>query len=248
VTFTATEGAVLDEWAFGSLTWTHGGEYSVRSPIAVRPVSFSAPAEVDGNADSSGNGSVAVPVSFGYSGDYSATVSGLVAGLSASSNITGPLGNLDIWCIDLPANTHFRAALFDEDTSSPGADDLDLRVFLAATDCATFDLVALLGSSGGPTSNEVVDVPNGPAGGYVVVVDYFSAANGTDTDYRVWFQPVFGDEGNTAVTAPPAAVIGTSGTVTVDYSGLVPTRNLGVLKHEDSSGEIARTILDIDAR
>ena len=247
VTFTATEGAVLDEWAFGSLTWTHGGEYSVRSPIAVRPVSFSAPAEVDGNADAAGNGSVAVPIQFGYSGDYNASVSGLAPGFFGGGNITGPQGNLEIWCADLPATTHFRAALFDEDTSTPGADDLDLRLFVAS-DCATFGGLAFVGGSGGPTSNEVIDLPNGPAGAYILVVDYFSADNGTDTDYRVWFQPVFGDEGNTAVTAPPAAVIGTSGTVTVDYSGLVPTRNLGVLKHEDGSGEIARTILDIDAR
>ena len=147
----------------------------------------------------------------------------------------------------MPATTHFRAALFDEDTSSPGLDDLDLRLFVAS-DCATFGGLTFVGGSGGPTSNEVIDLPDGPAGAYIVVVDYFSAANGTDTDYTVWFQPVFGDEGNTAVTAPPAAVIGTSGTVTVDYSGLVPTRNLGVLRHEDGSGEIARTILDIDAR
>ena len=70
----------------------------------------------------------------------------------------------------------------------------------------------------------------------------------TDTDYNLWFQPVLGDEGNTTVTAPGAAVLGSSDVVTVDYTGLAPTRNLGVLHHADGSGEIARTILDIDAR
>ncbi len=249
VTFTVTGGATLDEWAFGSLTWADDdGNYSVYSPIAVRPTAFSAPGEVDGVADGSGDGSVDVPVIFGYEGDYSASVSGILDSIATPvTNITGPQGNLDIWCWDLPAMTHFRAATFDEDTSDPGADDIDLRLFLAATDCATFDIVQI-GASGGATSEEVIDIANAPAGGYVVVVDYFSASNGTDTDYKLWFQPVFGDEGNTSVTAPASAVLGAEGTVTVDYTGLAPTRNLGVLHHMDGSGEIGRTILDIDAR
>jgi len=44
VTTTYLSGA-LDLWRFGSLTWT-GSDHSVRSPIAVRPTSISAPAEV----------------------------------------------------------------------------------------------------------------------------------------------------------------------------------------------------------
>ena len=147
----------------------------------------------------------------------------------------------------MPANTHFRATLFDEDTSDPGADDLDLRLFLAATDCATFD-IAQIGGSGGATSEEAIDISNGPAGGYVVVVDYFSASNGTDSNYNLWFQPVFGDEGNTVVTAPAAATLGSADTVTVDYNGLGADRYLGVLHHADADGEISRTILDVDAR
>ncbi len=49
VTFTVTGAATLDEWAFGSLTWTDDdSNYSVRSPIAVRPTAFSAPANAEG--------------------------------------------------------------------------------------------------------------------------------------------------------------------------------------------------------
>lgn len=247
VTFSTNEDAIFDEWTFGSLTWS-GGPYTVRSPIAVRPISIITEDEVDGAADAAGDGSVDVPVTFGYSGDYTASVSGLAASLSASGNLTGPQGNYTGYCVDLPANTHFRAAMFDEDTSDPGADDLDISVYLALPDCATGPLVALLGSSGGPTSEEVVDVPNGPAGAYVVFIDYYDSSNGTDTDFTIWYQPVFGDESNTTVTAPGSAVGGASDIVTVDYTGLLPTRNLGVLHHIDGSGEIARTILDIDAR
>ena len=246
VTFTANSGAVIGDWAFGSLTWTHGGEYSVRSPIAVRPFNFSTVPEVDGDADGAGDGSVDVPVTFGYDGAYSASVSGLAPSFSASDNITAA-DVLHIWCADLPANTHFRAALFDEDTSDPGFDDLDLRLFFAPSGCAVFD-IGFVAGSGGATTEEVIDLSNGPAGGYVLVIDYFAASNGNDSDYRIWFQPVFGDDGNTSINAPASATIGTSDIVMVDYTGLVPTRNLGILHHADGGGEIDRTILDVDAR
>ncbi len=172
-------------------------------------------------------------------------MSGIEAGSFGSDNITSADG-LHIWCVDLPAMAHFRAAMFDEDTSAPGADDLDLRLFLA-TDCATFG-IAQIGASHGATSEEVIDISDAPAGGYVVFVDYFAVSNGTDSDYTIWLQPVLGDNSNTSVTAPASAVFGASGTVTVDYTGFAPTRNLGILHHAGGSGEIARTILDIDAR
>lgn len=248
VTFTVTDAAALNEWAFGSLTWTDtGGVYSVRSPIAVRPSLFSTPAEVDGTADANGNGSVSVPVQFGYSGDYSATVSGLAPGGSGAANMSSAVGT-QAWCVNLPANSHFRTAMFDEDTSSPGNDDLDMELFYLPNGCGNFAGFVFVGGSYTPTTEEAVDLPNGPAGGYYVQVYYFSAANGTDSDYRIWFQPVFGDEGNAVVTAPGAAVVGASDVVTVDYNGLAPTRNLGVLHHADGGGEVSRTILDIDAR
>jgi len=98
VTFTVTGAANLDEWAFGSLSWDRPAGYAVRSPIAVRPTAFSTADEVDGVADGSGDGSVDVPVAFGYDGDYSASVSGVLDGLDTPvTNITGPQGNLDIW-------------------------------------------------------------------------------------------------------------------------------------------------------
>ena len=238
--------APVEEWRFGSLTWVSDKERNVRSPIAVRAVKVETVEEVDGGVDAGGNGSVAIPIKFGYDGAYSAAVSGLeqsFAGGGNSSAANTPIA----FCVDLPAMDHFRASMFDADTSVPGSDDLDLRLFLAQTDCATFDLL-FLGSSGGVTSEEVIDIPNAPAGGYVVVVDYFAAANGTDSDFLVWYQPVLGDNGNTTVTAPATAVTGAEDVVTVDYSGLATGRHLGVLKHADGSGEIARTLIDIDAQ
>ena len=246
----AVAGAPVNTYATGFVTWTGDLGHVVRSPVAVQPAQIKADAEVDGVANSAGDGSVEVGVEFGYTGAYFANVSGLLAsGSTGIQNITGPQGNFDLFCIDIPANTHVRIATFDEDTSDPGFDDIDLDVLRGNADCATTDFfVARYGSSGGATSEEVVDIPNGPAASYFIFVDFFAASNGTDTDYNLWVQGVGGDEGNTIVTAPVGAVVGNSDTVTVDYTGLAPTRNLGILHHEDGSGEIARTILDIDAR
>jgi hypothetical protein len=242
----SVDGAALGAYTSGFAYWTGDNGHVVRIPIVVNPAQIRADAEVDGDADGAGDGSVDVSIEFGYDGDYSTTVSGLEESFSGSGNLTAADG-LTFLCVDLPAMSHFRASMFDEDTSDPGADDLDMRLFLAATDCATFD-IAQIGGSGGATSEEVIDIPNAPAGGYVIVVDYFAASNGNDSDFRVWYQPVFGDNGNTTVTAPAAAVLGDSETVTVDYTGIAPTRNLGILHHADGGGEIARTILDIDGR
>ena len=77
VTFTTTSGAILDQWAFGSLTWTHAAEYSVRSPIAVRPTAFSAPANVGGSGT---DGTLSYDVEFGYDGAFFATMDGLDEG------------------------------------------------------------------------------------------------------------------------------------------------------------------------
>ncbi|HUG97877.1 MAG TPA: S8 family serine peptidase [Gammaproteobacteria bacterium] len=244
VTFTA-DGAVAGEWAFGSLTWNNdSGQSLARSPIAILPVQISVVEEVDATGTA---GSVDIPVAFGYTGDYSAVLSGMAESIGITDSVsTGNL--LDAFCGNLPAHTHLRFATFDADTSPAGA-DLDLRLFYRADGCGGSNPLALIGSSGGVTSEEVIDIVDPPAGGYFFVIDFFSSSTGT-IDYTAWVQPVLGDEGNATISAAPAsAVAGTSETVTVDYAGLNgDSRYLGVVQHEDGSGEIARTIIDIDTQ
>ncbi|MGH8223587.1 MAG: S8 family serine peptidase, partial [Woeseiaceae bacterium] len=69
----AYQSGPLDFWRFGSLSWV-SSERSVRSAIAVRPVSLTAPAEVK---SAGGTGSLSFPVTFGYNGTYSPGVHGL---------------------------------------------------------------------------------------------------------------------------------------------------------------------------
>ena len=237
-------GAPGGEWAFGALTWNNdSGQSAARSPIAVKPVLFTATPEVDASGT---DGSVGIDVLFGYTGGYSAVLSGLLESGFVSNSISS---GFQAYCIDLPAHTHFRFATFDADTAPAGA-DLDLRLFYADDGCAGTNPLVSLGSSGGATSEEVVDVANPPAGGYVFVVDYYASSTGR-IGYKAWIQPVLSqEEGNaTVVAAPDSAVANTSGTLTVDYADLDgDTRYLGVVQHEDGSGEIARTIISIDTQ
>ena len=69
------EDAPIGEWRFGSLTW-QDGRNRVRSPIAVQASAIEVPDAVSGSGTS---GSVDIPVSFGYTGAYTATPHGMFA-------------------------------------------------------------------------------------------------------------------------------------------------------------------------
>lgn len=228
----------------------------VRSPIAIRPVAISTSDEVVSTAviteTPEGNtaaGSVRFPVGFGYEGTYSAVLSGLNEAQLAGGTLTQADG-LNAFCFDFTASNLdlLRIRSYDEDTGNPGNDDLDLRVF-STDDCATFANLAQLGSSGSPTSNEVVNLVDAAAGSYVVVVDFFAAAVDNAIDYTLFVTGVANDQGNTTVVAPTAATIGEPSTITVDYQGLnAGTRYLGVISHQDDLGEITRTVVDVNTQ
>jgi len=240
-------GAAQSVYTSGFAYWTGDEGHVVRIPVVVKPAVVLADSEVQGVVDGAGDGSVDVSIGFGYTGSYFADVSGLAEGYSISGNVSATEG-LDLYHFNnMPANTHFRLQTFDADTSVPGSDDLDLRLYYGPNGCG--GPITLLGSSGSATSNEVIDVSNGPAGCYWLVVDYYAAANGDNSDYTLWAMPVFGDEGNTSVTAPLGAVAGTTETVTVGYSGLtLGARYLGILHHSNGGGEIARSIIAVDTQ
>ena len=250
VTFTTTS-APINVYTTGFVTWTGDKGHVVRSPVAVRPTAVSAPATVDGEVDENGDGSVDVPVDFYYTGTYNALLEGFAQEFTWTTGNVNDLPEPDTdlqeaWCLGLPIDfTHLRVATRDADTSNPGEDDLDLRLFYN-TACS-FNGATQIGSSAGFTSEEVIDAPNADAGVYIIVVDYYDSPT-SSIDYALNLNIVLGDEGNGFVALPtPSAVDGTTGTVTVDYSGLGPDGYyLGVLKHDDGSQEVGRTVIDID--
>lgn len=226
----------------------------VRSPIAVRPVALSAPSEVDSQAVTSEGpdgataaGNVGVDIGFGYSGAYTPAFEGLSESLLLENTVSTD-ATLVAECFDLPAATHLRMATFDEGTTTPGGDDIDIRLF-TVDDCESFDNLTQVGASETPSSNETVDVINPAAGSYVFVVDFFAAASGSEVDYRLWLSLVGGDDSNTTVDAPESATVGDTATITLDYADLnVDSRYLGVISHQDANGELGRTIVDVNTQ
>lgn len=245
IEFTANGAVVPNAWTFGSLTWTNdGGASDARSPIAIRPQQMSA----DGEVSASGiNGSVDIDVEFGYTGAYSAVVKGMSSAIVIADSVNGTSNLGDAFCLGLPAMDHLRFATFDEDTTTPGADDIDIRLYYNAS--CSFTGAVQIGGSGGATSVEKIDIVNPPAGVYITVIDYYAAAVGDSIDYKAFITPVIGDSFNTGVVAPAAAVTGASGVVTVTYGPLsAGTRHLGIVSHQDGVGEIARTIIGVDTQ
>jgi subtilisin family serine protease len=246
VTFTTLSGAALDEWTFGSLTWSHG-PHSVRSPIAVKPVALAAPDEVQGTGT---DGSLSFDITFGYSGDYAAGTHGLApADTQGGTVVDDPANDINTALetgvgvtfheVEVPAGSAYaRFALFDDYTD--GQDDLDLYVFDSDGD--------LVGSSGSGTSAEEVNLLLPDADTYTVVVHGWQT-DGPDANYTLfnWAFGLVDDRGNMTVTAPASATLGATETIDVDWMGLTTgTKYLGAVSHSDAGGLLGLTVVRID--
>jgi len=244
VTFTTLSGTPLDEWTFGSLTWSDGS-HDVRSPIAIRPVALSVPGEVAGTGT---DGSLEFSIAFGYSGNYTAGKHGLVPADMQPDNVVDDPANdinvalatgvgITVHTFDVPEGSAYaRFSLFDEYTD--GEDDLDLYVF-GPDD-------GFVGGSGSGTSAEQVDVPSPEPGTYTIVVHGWGT-DGPDANYTL-FSWAFGpDAENMAVTAPASATLGAVETITVNWTGLdAGTKYLGAVSHSDAEAILGLTVVRID--
>ena len=245
------ESGPLDLWRFGSLTWA-SGSHTVRSPIAARPASLIAPAEV---TSFGGSGSASFPVVFGYTGAYTPRVHGLRLPLVLSGIVdqdpdklfepvegTGVTSHVYLVPED---QAYLRFALFDALTD--GNDDLDLYVYFCPdnVDCSK------IGESGGPTSQEQFNVLFPGAGTYVVFVHGFETDNvtggpGASYDIVAWQFGINDDQGNMTVNAPTFVSSGSTVDVTVDWAGLLPdTIYLGGISHTTPEGLAGITVISI---
>jgi subtilisin family serine protease len=238
VTFTRITAA-LNAYTGGQLYLTHG-PHVVRVPMVVRPVALAAPAEVTGSGAS---GSITFPIKFGYDGVYTAGVHGLnpattfegtVMDDPTDTFVPGGPGTISFDVV-VPAGTAYaRFQLFDEFTD--GEDDLDLYVYKGAT---------LVGSSGGGTSAEQVNLVLPAAATYTVWVHGWGT-DGPDAKFTLftWQFGLVDDAGNMTVTAPAAAVTGPA-EITVDWAGLMPAKYLGAVSHSGPSGLLGLTVVNV---
>jgi hypothetical protein len=183
VTFTRTT-APLDAFATGSLTWTSGST-SVRSPIAVQPVTIVAPASANGTGT---YGSVDVTVTPGGDGDIPLTTTGLTAGTlqpdptaGGTPGHSGSSAEADTfdYTVAVPAGSKY--ARFDLDTTDNAA-DLDLVVY--QLDAAGTPIAAFQSATG--SADERVNLLAPDAGSYLVEVSVYAAPAPTTFDLRTY--------------------------------------------------------------
>ena len=264
--------ATLQEWSTGAVTWTGGptrgrnsataevadsfaerfggghghgygsGRYQVRSPIAVYGLPLAAPAEVSGTGTA---GTASFPVTFGYTGAYTAAPHGLEAATVTNGTIdqdpdqTYPSADDGTGVVAVPVQItgalHARWSLV-----LPGDDDLDLYLLDPAG-----EIIAISGNGG---TDEQIDI-DAPADGQYTLVVHGWAVGQPDLPFTLnnWIVPTTAGSGTLQVTsAPSTATGGATGTVNLSWSGLTAgTAYLGAVSHSDASGVIGTTLVDV---
>jgi len=245
VTF-ANAGAPLDEFATGSLTWT-SGETSVRSPLAIRPVTLVAPDEVTGEGV---DGSVAVEVTPGGDGDIALATTGLARGTlladaadpDSEHSGAGLAGDEFTWEVEVPEGAEF--ARFDLASTEPTA-DLDLVVYL------------LDGPGGEPvagwqsataSADERVDLPSPEPGSYQVIASVYSVATaGQPVAFDMTATSIVPGGDTAELTLDPAVLAGSTGVpiaYTASWSGLEPFSDYLGLVHYGETGEVTAVTVE----
>jgi subtilisin family serine protease len=231
--------AALNAYTGGQLTWSDG-THNVRVPVVVQPVALAAPAAVFGTG-----GAISYGVKFGYDGAFSAAARGLVAAATQAGTVDqdpaqsfvkdGP-GTFHYDVVIPAGTTYARFSLFNTNVSP--ASDLDLYVYRGST---------LVGSSGGGTADEEVNLLNPTAATYTVYVHGFDTHGGTTAFTAFNWVLDSTAAGNMTVTAPATATTGATGTINLTFSGLTSgTKYLGSVAYSGASGLPNPTIVRVD--
>ncbi len=226
INITATNvSAALGTTIGGQLTLSDG-THKVRLPMVVRPVLFAAPAAVSGSYN----------VAFGYTGPFTATARGLVPAAQAAGAVALG-GDVAIQVVVPTGASYARFSLFNSAVSQAG--DLDLVVVGPSG--------AVVGSSGGSTSDEEVNLANPAPGTYIVHVQGYAVPSGS-TSFTL-FSWALGTTaaGNMTVSAPASATLGATGTINLSFNSLVNgTKYLGSVVYGGTAGLPAPTIVRVD--
>jgi hypothetical protein len=239
-----TAGAPLDEYAFGSLTWSDG-THQVRSQLVVRPVALRVAAEL---VTTTQDPTLTLPVDFGFTGPFTATVRGLVkAAITDDSGVPDPnafdpddpAAGPSVKRYDVTVAPDELVRLATKDTTGQAGVDLDLWVY--SNDNGALDLFDLSATA---AADEQVDLTE--PGDYAVFVHAFDGpVNPVTWQFREWHLGA-ADAGNLGVTLPPA-VAGTSGDVQLDLSALSATDAwFGAIDFSAAGQPAGTTLLTID--
>jgi subtilisin family serine protease len=245
------ESGPLDLWRFGSLTWS-SSDYTVRSAIAVKPTTLSAPHEI---TSVGGTGSLTFDIGVGYTGAYEARAHGLRLPLVINGFVDNDptktftfraINGVTSHLIDIPANQlYLRFSLFDALTD--GDDDLDMYIYY----CADNVNCVQVGESGEPTSQERFDYFRPPAGRYAVLIHGFATdqvAGGPGANYTLlgWAFGELDDQGNIDVSGPSIVTAGATASIILNWHDLLSdTICFGGISHNTPTGLAGLTLITI---
>lgn len=221
-TFTVSfvnQGAPLGQFAKGSLTWQGAGK-SVTSPVAVRPQSAVAPAEL-AFTSKDGTGSGDIRVVSGTDGPVSMTLDGLSKAESEGVELVpGEFrGTAD-------ASTFTKTVNISE--------GIPLAQFsvLSADPNADFDLYVMTPEgplfAATPSANESLSIPNPVPGEYTIYVNLYASPRGQATRASVESAVLGAGVGNATLAPNPLRLSnGKSGKVKLNWEGLAPGSYIG---------------------
>ncbi len=194
--------APLNTYAEGYLTW-RGANTTVRSPIAVKSVAASASAdEVTINSPDT---SADWTVRSGINGAFPITANGLVNGDPKLGNVNST--GQQQFPVTVEAGTKLARFATKVADDTAGA-DIDLDVYYVPASGTP----VVVGSSGGPTATETVDLFEPPAGRYVGVVNGYADAPGTSsTDFSFRSFVVGPGQPDAGLTVTPSNATTTAG-------------------------------------
>ena len=233
---TAAEGV----WNYGQLVWTDG-THTVRAPVQAKvgkPIT--APAEF---TDTKLSGSKLFTVRTGFAGKMGVTKGGMKdvtmgapvvlasdssADLDAACKAGSDTAAVKVYNFAVPAGTIVaRWALRDADVL-PVASDHDLTVVGPAN--------TVLGSSGGATSKEQVQLVAPAAGNYKVCVLAYAGAASMTHSLSSWIVKT-GDGAGLNALVPTTVYAGGTATVGLSWSGLTSgKRYVGGVQFQDAGG------------
>ncbi|MFC8682261.1 S8 family serine peptidase [Microbacterium ureisolvens] len=231
--------APVEEWTSGFLSWT-SADTTVRSPIAVFPVTADAPASVSGEG---ADGSVDVEVTPGITGDLELNVFGLapVDTIIDGDETTGAsAAGRTIKYVEVAAGTEL--ARFALDSSDDSGSDLDLTVYHLIGGEGTTAADKVWQSASG-SADEAVQITAPPVGWYAIVADVYSF-----TSPFTWTatSALVGADGVGGFTATPDVIAAQQAVPTeyaLSWSGLETGSYLGVVRYADSQ---VRTVVSVD--
>lgn len=242
--------APIDTWVYGALVWSDG-THTVRSPLTARGSALAAPGRVSSEAAS---GSKILTVGTGFAGTLGSVKGGLIpatidsravgqADVSADTNhlcAAGGAPGVNVHTVVIPSGALVaRFATYDADTTGHGLSDLDLVVLKDG---------AVVGSSGGSSANEQVQLIKPAAGTYsVCVVGYAPVDGQANYSLNSWVITPATVGGNFKAMMPSAATVGGTASVGLSWSGLaLGKRHLGAVQYLLNGSYQGTTMVEVN--